>query len=552
MKPSRVIWIFVFMLTSLGISVAQEVCPQLVEDAIESLGNNCDGLGRNTACYGYFDVSAEFSEEVEPDYFTTPADTTDIDILELLEPSVMNTIEKTWGIAVMNLQANIPNSVPGQTVKLLLLGDTSVEGDIESEEAFEPVNEITVTANGSFDIIHRPIEDGKIYDTTSVGDSINIDAQTPDDAFYRVVGDDYVGWIPAEAIDSVNDLSELPILDGEQRGLMQSFYLRSGVGTPQCDEAPQDSLIIQSPERMTVELTVNGAQVRLGSTVRARILPDGDTLEFLVIDGNFAIIGAGSDGGDLEVPVDHKVFACLDEATDTARDGRMNDRPVGCEWSQPEPIGAGDLDGLCPLENLPAGILNYSLDLDCDEPIVTPTPTTSSVTNSSGANSPVLPSATFAPTDVPIIEDNNLCYEGNAWGDGRCKTDYDWQAGFYYGQLEAGLINLDDIPEPFYIAPTAIPVVDIEDDGGSRISVTVFCGPSPHEYNVTIDDAPVSETSFLLNYIESDSGTPNGAGPTGLGATFTFTVIPPDFPEDVFVISSPNSYKNRIGNLNCP
>src|SRR5262245_36279681 len=54
--------------------LAQTSCPSLVEQAITALGDNCSALDRNSACYGYDNVEATFTEEVTPDYFVHPAD----------------------------------------------------------------------------------------------------------------------------------------------------------------------------------------------------------------------------------------------------------------------------------------------------------------------------------------------------------------------------------------------------------------------------------------------------------------------------------------------
>ncbi len=560
-KYNQIPLLFVLLcITSIHVVVAQRTCPQIVTDALQSLGDNCATLDRNTACYGYPLVSAEFSEPIAPDFFTIPSDIASLNIVDLIQLEPMNTIDETWGIAVMNLQTTIPNAVPGQAVKFLLLGDTAVEGNIEIDEEFTPIESIVATVIAPTDIIHRPIEEGKIYDRVALGDSIRVDAQNSDATFYRVIGDDYIGWIANGTIEEDDNLNALPIIDGTERGFMQSFYLRSGIGSPQCDEAPQDSLIIQSPEKIVVELTVNGVQVRLGSTIRARILPDGETLEFLVLDGDFAIIGAGADGSDLEIPVNHRAFACIGEPINDARDGRMNDRPVGCDWSQPEPVDADALDELCPLENIPAGILNYALDLDCNDPIPVPVAT---ATAAPIVSQPIIPTST--PTSAPIIEnnitDNNLCYEGNAWGDGRCQTDYDWQAGYYYGQLEAGLINLEDIPAPFYTTPTPIPIVvrnDDDDDNDNanntvtQISASVSCGPNPHLYNITVSSGPASDTSFQVAWTNSDAGTAGLSATIAIGGTASFFVVPPDFPEDAKVVTLPSLSERDLGDLNCP
>jgi len=51
--------------------------------------------------------------------------------------------------------------------------------------------------------------------------------------------------------------------------------------------------------------------------------------------------------------------------------------------------------------------------------------------------------------------DNNLCNEGNEWGDGRCNTDDEalrnwyWNAGYYLGEVAIGERTICEVPEQF-------------------------------------------------------------------------------------------------------
>jgi hypothetical protein len=53
--------------------------------------------------------------------------------------------------------------------------------------------------------------------------------------------------------------------DGTAENPMQAFYFTTGVGNPNCVDSP-NALIVQSPQGVQVELTVNGAAVSLAST----------------------------------------------------------------------------------------------------------------------------------------------------------------------------------------------------------------------------------------------------------------------------------------------
>ena len=102
-------------------------CPTLVRQALEAVGNNCGGLTRNSACYGFNRVNATFSENVNEDFFSKPSDYSGLKSLQSIETAPLNDPLKEWGVAVMSVQANIPNSLPGQAISFILLGDVTVD-----------------------------------------------------------------------------------------------------------------------------------------------------------------------------------------------------------------------------------------------------------------------------------------------------------------------------------------------------------------------------------------------------------------------------------------
>lgn len=71
----------------------------------------------------------------------------------------------------------------------------------------------------------------------------------------------------------------------------QAFRYTSGIGEPQCAEAPHDGLLIQSPEGVTVNFTVNGIDITLGSTVL--IQSNNNATSFTNIEGSVTISAGG-------------------------------------------------------------------------------------------------------------------------------------------------------------------------------------------------------------------------------------------------------------------
>ena len=450
---------FILSLTSIGLLLAQGSCPAIVEQALLSMGDNCDELGRNSVCYGYNLVTAEFTEAVGDDFFISPSDVAALGMIETIRTSEMNTTSSQWGVAVMSLQANVPNSIPGQSVKFVLLGDVEVESAVEPESTFQAVDAITVTMISGSNIRSGPGLNNNVIGGVEAGETLPVDGQSADGAWYRTIIGSRIGWVFGELIGADESLASLPTIDGTQRSLMQSFFLRTGFGTPACEEAPEDTLMIQGPEGIEIDLTINGADIRLGSTITVRILPPGNVMEIAVIDGKVVVPGAGPDGTDLIINENERSTACLTEPDSRGVDGSDNDRVVGCgenSWTEPESVPESALGAsFCVFEDVPETLLNYKIDLNCpssDEPIQI-------IINEGSSGNSSSASATEEPTEEPS-EDNNLCSEGNAWDDGRCTSDYWWEAGFYYGKYEAGEITLEQIPDSYKSSPTATPTAE--------------------------------------------------------------------------------------------
>jgi hypothetical protein len=140
--------IFAFALALLSIVglVAQTAnCPELVSQALLAVDDACSATGRNEACYGYDQVEASFLSTVAEDFFAAPADLAPVADIETIKTAPLNTETGTWGVALLNLQADLPNTIPGQSVTFILLGDVEVENAVAPEDAFVPSDGVEVT-----------------------------------------------------------------------------------------------------------------------------------------------------------------------------------------------------------------------------------------------------------------------------------------------------------------------------------------------------------------------------------------------------------------------
>jgi hypothetical protein len=115
-----------------------EACPVIVEEALEPIGDLCNPLDRNSACYGARLV--ESTARVEPlpaDFFAAPGDQTELTQLREIHPQPLDEVEGTFGVAVLNVQANLPDTLPGQSVIFMLMGDALLTNEVPQNSSQE-------------------------------------------------------------------------------------------------------------------------------------------------------------------------------------------------------------------------------------------------------------------------------------------------------------------------------------------------------------------------------------------------------------------------------
>ena len=106
-----------------------------MDTAIESVASACYDTGRNQVCYG--NISLNVTPEPDaPDFtFERVGDIMDLTSLRSLRVSPLDELQGEWGIAMMQLQADIPESLPGQNVTFLVFGDVELENRASLEQS---------------------------------------------------------------------------------------------------------------------------------------------------------------------------------------------------------------------------------------------------------------------------------------------------------------------------------------------------------------------------------------------------------------------------------
>ncbi len=319
-------------------------CPAVVEQALHDLGDNCGDLGRNSACYGFNRVSALFSQDVADNVFSKPSDRSDLNVMESIQTAPLDTILNQWGVAALSVQANIPNTLPGQSARFILLGDVSVTNDVPPEEGAQAaVEPVSVTTSVGANIRSAPTTRANVLGSVPPGSPLQADALSTDGGWLRVIyAETTIGWVSREVIQSTDAIDALPAVDEERRTPMQAFHFTTGIGQPTCEESPS-LLVVQGPENIKIAITANGADINIGSTIV--LITDGTKLKLITVHGKAEV-------GGLTVPAGFSVEAPVSDKGD-----------VNGDFGAFHHLTQAELDALKTLENIPENVLNYPIRL---------------------------------------------------------------------------------------------------------------------------------------------------------------------------------------------
>ncbi len=345
--------IVVLLLLTLGVAQrpaplyaqADQSCPQLVQAALDELGTNCARLDRNAACYGFNRVNATFSRTMPPDTFSATGDRADLATLRSIETANLDPASQTWGIAVLSVQADLPTALPGQAAVFLLLGDVTLENAVDPADTLLPAAPVTVTTAEGTTLRSRPGMQANAVGVAPAGTTFQADRTTEDGYWVRVLYQTGPAWINIQALEEA-DLSGLPVDHQERFTPMQAFTFSTGFGAPACDAAPPSTLVVQSPERYSIDIRANGVDIRLGSTIFLRTLPN-NAMEIIVGAGQATLYPGTL--FELVIPPGVAVTVPL------GPDGQLLLPGLWGTWRL---LSQAELDQFAGLENVPPNIFN--------------------------------------------------------------------------------------------------------------------------------------------------------------------------------------------------
>ncbi|MEO1443882.1 MAG: SH3 domain-containing protein, partial [Chloroflexota bacterium] len=275
---------------------------------LEMAALSCEDLASGTLCYGNSDLDAEPQPTTPLLQLNVPGDRENLTAIRSLRLSVMDEINETWGVALMEVRAIGEAVDTPQDVTIVLFGDVELDNAVSTQ---------SITASSGVNIRAEPSQGAAILETTASSQALIADGRTGAGDWLRVRLPDNPArqaWISTGLITSDTDVALLPVIEPDASSdaaynEMQAFYFSSGADDALCDEAPDSGLLLQTPEG-TAEFTMllNEVNIQLESTAYVQASPGGDMIVFAV-SGDVVVESDGVSrvavpGTQISVPLD--------------------------------------------------------------------------------------------------------------------------------------------------------------------------------------------------------------------------------------------------------
>jgi hypothetical protein len=141
-------FVFPFQLTATALAQRNASCQALIDKAIQASGNFCGQTSSNNVCYGNTTIQAELVPDATQ-RFSERGDIVAVNELRRLSAAPLNPANNEWGIAVFKVIANLPRSLPGETITMVVFGNTTLDnasGNLESFYFYSELGQIACQA----------------------------------------------------------------------------------------------------------------------------------------------------------------------------------------------------------------------------------------------------------------------------------------------------------------------------------------------------------------------------------------------------------------------
>lgn len=288
MKYSRPpIWMvlgFLFITPFVALTQGSD-CTTFVKQALEATDKVCTDTGRNEACYGHISLDAQPQAQDPTFKFDAVGDKVDVARVSRLRLSPMDVKTDVWGVALLKVQADIPNNMPNTNVSVLVFGDVELENAIPDPVILD----VEVAGPSNANIRRQPSNRAFVISSLEPTTKVQAKGRSKDGAWLYIglPEGQGSGWVRRSLMKSTEDLTKLKELDPSltSYGPMQAFYLQNGKQQTSCEKVPNDGILIQTPEGVAqVQLWINEVKIKLGSTAFIQASPD-KTMSITTLEG---------------------------------------------------------------------------------------------------------------------------------------------------------------------------------------------------------------------------------------------------------------------------
>ncbi len=295
-----------------AISSGSNQCAEIVRAALVATDRLCEGTGRNQVCYGHNILDAQPQPNVGQLDFTQEGDIVNVDKVQALRLSGMDVASEVWGVALMRLQASLPDSLTGHNITLLVFGDV----ELENQMTLAPSLDATVQGTHHVNVRQGPSFGTQVIGSLDPGQTVTANGRLADRSWVRIALPDNggTGWVAGWLLTITAGIDNLDVVEpgAPHYGPMQAFYFQSGAQDAVCQEAPDSGLLIQTPEGVgEVTLLINEVNIQLGSTVYFQAQP-GKDMTVRVVEGSARVGAAGKAyraiaGSQITVPLNENL-----------------------------------------------------------------------------------------------------------------------------------------------------------------------------------------------------------------------------------------------------
>ncbi|MFW5748539.1 MAG: SH3 domain-containing protein [Chloroflexota bacterium] len=258
-----------------------DTCPVIVQTALDAVAEACEPAGRNQACYGHILLAAEPHADVSRFEFEETGDLVNVGDLASLALSPMDTETGAWGVALMRLQANLPDTLPGQNVTFLVFGNSEIRNAVTPTGApatteSTPVEiEAVIQSNSSINVRAQPSTNSAVIDILRPNATITADGRDSAGRWIRVIlPDGDSGWIFSDLLSIDGDLAALAVVDDLR---IDRLSLGQEIEGTISDESPTDEYRFEGQEGDIIDIRMLRASGDL-DTLLVLQGPDGDEI----------------------------------------------------------------------------------------------------------------------------------------------------------------------------------------------------------------------------------------------------------------------------------